>query len=234
LLDTFAAGVANVLGDNLVGAHVHGSLALGSFEPGESDVDFLVATERDLAAGEIERLAELHDELGELMDGSYLPRDVFRRFDPARVMHPHIESRGGRLVVDHHGGETVIYRYVLRKQGIALCGPPAAELIDPVSAGDLRWGVCDVLRNWWRPMLDHPPERLLDARYRAYAVVTMCRVRFTLLTGEVASKTEAARWALQHVDEEWRDLILRAVARRECGYEETVALVRDTLASASC
>jgi hypothetical protein len=149
-------------------------------------------------------------------------------------MHPHIESRGGRLYVDHHGGETVIYRHVLRKCGVVLLGPPPRKLVDEVDAEQLRWAVCDVLTNWWVPMLTRPPERLLEAPYRAYAVVTMCRMRYTLETGDVVSKPDAARWALEHVAPDWHDLIQRAAARGECAYEETVAFVRSTLAVASC
>ncbi len=83
-------------------------------------------------------------------------------------------------------------------------------------------------------MLARPPKRLLEAPYRAYAVVTMCRVRHTLESGDVVSKPEAARWALEHVGPRWHDLIGRAAGYGECGYDETVAFVRETLASASC
>jgi predicted nucleotidyltransferase len=223
------------LGEELVGIYLHGSLALGAFDEEESDVDFLVVTTHELGSAEIERLAELHERLGDRLDGSYLPRDVFRRFDPARVVHPHIEAhKEPRLFPDDHGGETVIYRYVLRKCGVVLHGPPPEDLIDPVGAEDLRWGVWDILLNWWTPRLAADDDRLDDARYRAYAVVTMCRMRYTLATGDVVSKPAAAEWALVHVAENWHDLIRRAAARGECGYDETVAFVRDTLASASC
>lgn len=223
-----------MLGDELVGVYLHGSVALGRFDPLESDIDFLVATEHDLDTGAVERLDVLHRELGDRLDGSYLPRDVLRRFDPERVMHPHIESRGGRLFVDHHGGETVIYRHVLRECGVTLFGPPARELIDRVSTADLRWGVCDVLTNWWAPMLADPPAWLHEEKYRHYAVVTMCRVRFTLERSAVVSKPEAAEWAAAHVDANWHDLIARAAVRGACGYEETMAFVRETLEDASC
>jgi predicted nucleotidyltransferase len=226
--------VERVLRDRLVGIYIHGSVALGSFDPEHSDVDFLVVTEAELDERDVELLAELHGRLGERLDGSYLPLGVFRRFDPERVMHPHIESRGGRLFVDRHGGETVIYRHVLRESGVVLRGPPPRELIDSIGAVDLRWGVCDVLENWWRPMLERTSDELWEAPYRHYAVVTMCRVRFTLETGAVVSKPDAAQWALAHVDAPWRDLIIRAAARGECGYDETVAFVRATLAEASC
>jgi predicted nucleotidyltransferase len=234
LLDAFPRAVADVLGDELVGVYLHGSVALGSFDPVASDVDFLVATEHDLDPGAVERLAALHVGLGDRLDGSYLPRGVFRRFDPERVMHPHIESRGGRLFVDHHGGETVIYRHVLRGCGVTLFGPPPSELIDPVSDADLRRGVCDVLTNWWAPMLADPPEWLDEEKYRHYAVVTMCRVRFTLERSAVVSKLEAAEWAAAHMDVKWHDLIGRAAVRGACGYEETMAFVRETLEDASC
>ncbi len=232
--DEFVSGLRDVLGDELVGVYLHGSMALGDFNPRESDIDFLVATEGELDGGAVERLDDLHRRLGDLLDGSYLPREVFRRFDPTRVMHPHIEAhKEPRLAFDHHGGETVVYRYVLRKCGVTLLGPPPTQLIDPIAPDDVRWGVCDVLLNWWLPMLARP-KRLQDERYRAYAVETMCRVRFTLASGDVVSKPAAARWALEHVDARWHDLIERAAAREECGYDETVAFVRATLAVASC
>lgn len=208
-------------------------MALGAFDPEASDVDFIVATESGLGAATVERLAALHQQLGDRLDGSYLPCDVLRRFDPARRMHPHIESRGGRLALDDHGGETVIYRYVLRKCGIAVAGPSPQELIDPVRPDELRVGVRNLLREWWQPG-GGAWEWFHDTVYRRYAVLTMCRVRYTLAEGDVVSKAAAADWSLAHVDASWRDLISRAAARRECGYEETVAFVRDTLASASC
>ncbi len=223
-----------MLGAKLVGAYLHGSVALGAFDAQESDVDFLVATEGDLDAATVARLAAMHERLGERLDGSYLPRDVLQRFDPARRVHPHIESRGGRLALEDHGGETIIYRYVLRKCGVTLAGPPPKELIDPVRDDELREGVRQLLREWWQHDGSGAWRSFHEPAYRRYAVLTMCRVRFTLSDADVVSKQAAAKWALSHVDEQWRDLVARAAARDECGYEETVAFVRDTLESASC
>ncbi|MFL6016647.1 MAG: aminoglycoside adenylyltransferase domain-containing protein, partial [Gaiellaceae bacterium] len=95
-------------------------------------------------------------------------------------------------------------------------------------------GVCDVLTNWWAPLIAKPPGWLFESPYQAYAVVTMCRVRYTLAHGDVLSKPGAARWALEHLDPIWHELIRRAAVRSGCGYDETAAFVRETLASASC
>lgn len=230
LLADFVTGLTELLGDELVGIYLHGSLALGAFNPEPSDVDFLVATEPELSAEQVEALAALHLRLGERLDGSYLPLDVFRRFDPNRVLHPHIEARGGRLQLDHHGGETVIYRYVLRKCGVVLLGPPPQSLIDPVDADQLRSAVRDLVVDW---SVDDEAQ-FAEAGFRRYMVQTMCRVRYTLACGDVASKPEAVDWGLRQLEPAWRDLIHRVARGEECRYEETVAFVRATLASASC
>jgi hypothetical protein len=213
LLAGFVTGLTELLGDELAGSYLHGSLALGAFNPEQSDVDFLVATGGDLSAEQVEALAALHLRLGERLDGSYLPLDVFRRFDPNRVMHPQIEARGGRLLLDHHGGETVIYRYVLRKCGVGLSGPTPQSLIDPVDADQLRGAVRDLVAGW---SVDDEPQ-FAEAGFRRYTVQTMCRVRYTLACGDVASKPEAVAWGLEEVEPVWRDLIRRVVRGEECG-----------------
>jgi len=45
-------------------------------------------------------------------------------------------------------------------------------------------------------------------------VLTFCRLLFTLVNAQVASKREAGEWALGEVDHEWAALIRRALADR--------------------
>jgi hypothetical protein len=60
-------------------------------------------------------------------------------------------------------------------------------------------------------MLDDPC-RLQHTGYRAYAVLTMCRMLYTLETGAVVPKAVAARWAQETVGAKWVALIERALA----------------------
>ncbi|MDQ3243013.1 MAG: DUF4111 domain-containing protein, partial [Gemmatimonadota bacterium] len=50
--------------------------------------------------------------------------------------------------------------------------------------------------------------------YRAYAVLTLCRILCTHRTGEVASKPRAARWALRTLPERWHSLVQAAIGAR--------------------
>lgn len=114
-----------------------------------------------------------------------------------------------------------------------MVGPPPQELVDPIDGDELRAGVCALVDEWWRPG-GGAWRWFHDLPYRRYAVLTMCRVRYTLAEGDVVSKPVAAQWALSHVASHRHDLIRRASARGECAYDETLAFVRDTVVLASC
>ncbi len=146
----------------------------------------------------------------DLLEGSYIPRQALRRFDPANNAHPALRSDGS-FDVDRHGSDWIIQRYLIRQYGIPLFGPPPARLIDPVSPSELRSAVRGILREWWTPPLPSP-ERFESSHYRSYAVLTMCRALYTLEHADVVSKPVAARWALTTLGQSWAGLIEGALA----------------------
>ena len=44
LADRFAAGCVDIFGKDLTGVYLHGSLAMGCFNPQKSDIDLMVVT----------------------------------------------------------------------------------------------------------------------------------------------------------------------------------------------
>jgi hypothetical protein len=107
----------------------------------------------------------------------------------------------------------VILRHILRERGLVLAGPPPHTLIDPISPDDLRRAVVDLFHNWWAPVLDDPA-RLYPPAYQTYAVLTMCRILYTLHYGAVVPKSVAARWAQVELGDRWAALIDRALGWR--------------------
>ena len=45
IMDRICSGYRDILGENLLGIYVHGSIAFGCYNPHKSDIDFLVVTE---------------------------------------------------------------------------------------------------------------------------------------------------------------------------------------------
>lgn len=236
------AGVQAILGDRFVGLYLHGSLAGGDFTPRRSDIDFLVATAVELPEERVLALRALHAHLAAgaspwaaELEGSYIPLPALRRYDPACARHPHVE-RGGSLNVEQHDSDWVIQRHILREKGICVAGPPPSTLIDPISPAELRQATLGLFRGWWVPML-RDPRRLRSSGYQAYAILTMCRILYTLHFGTIVSKPVAARWALETLDGRWTAVIAQALAWRDdlpldC-LDETLALIQYTLERSS-
>jgi len=55
----FRDALADALGSNLAGLYLHGSLAMGCFNPACSDVDLLAVTRRGMTVETKRRVAEL-------------------------------------------------------------------------------------------------------------------------------------------------------------------------------
>ncbi len=237
-----------VLGEHLVGMYLDGSLTSGDFDA-DSDIDFVVVCD-DALMGELETTEELfgslrdmHDRLAQIdspwaiqLEGSYISQHALRRYDPEHCLYPNIERGiGERLKPVRHDEMWDVHRYVLRERGIALFGPEARALIDPVSPDRLREAMRPVLDGWASSILSDPA--LITHRgYQSYIVLTLCRILYTLENGAVVSKPTAARWAKETLGERWAPLIERAWAGRhgpgggtaplDGEVQETMAMIR--------
>jgi hypothetical protein len=218
ILQLLVPGIQALLGDQLVGVYLFGSLALGDFDPASSDIDFVAVTADEVDESHLRALQAFHASLfasglplADQVEGAYLSRAALRVYDPATARHPHIDRGEPDLRLKPFYMDWVIQRYSLREHGVVLVGPPIQTLIDPISPAALRAAVSDLLHFWWEPMLSDT-SRLQHTGYLAYAVATMCRMLYTLEHGGLVSKPAAGRWALAHLDKRFASLIQRALA----------------------
>lgn len=237
VLQKLLDGAQAVLGEHFIGLYLYGSLASGDFNPQTSDIDFVVVTGADLAPELIQELEALHIRLwnsglkwAAKLEGAYVPLNTLRRHDPGATPCPTVNE--GRFYLDRLGSDWIIQRYILREYGAAICGPSLQASIDPVTPGDLRGAVADVLREWWLPMLDDP-SFIRNREYEAYATLTMCRALYALDYGDIVSKPVAARWAQQTLEGRWAALIDRALrwpqGLQSSSLNETLELIGYTI-----
>jgi len=230
VLGELIAGVQRVLGADLRGMYLYGSLALGDFTPHRSDIDAVVVTAGDLTDAQMAALQALHSDLaarwvpwGSELEVTYIPQRALRRYDPAQARYASIQ-RGETLVVEQHDIGGIIQRHVLREHGITLVGPPIRAQIDPINPDDLRRDVLAIAQKWLAA-LRADPRPLRHQGYQGYVVMTICRMLYTLQFGTVVSKPTACRWARDALGRRWAPLIDRAVA-------EDVEETRDLIAYA--
>lgn len=217
VLELLLQGIRSVLGDQLAGLYIQGSLAAGDFEPSRSDIDFVAASVSELPQSFIPELRAMHVGLrasglhwAQELEGSYLPLSALRQYDPLHNIHPALRIDGS-FELDGHGSDWIIQLALLRERAIILAGPDPRSLIDPVGPEDLRRAVRGILWEWWSRPLPQP-QRFASRHYQSYAVLTMCRALYTLHNGCAASKTVSAQWTMETLDPAWTGLIQRALA----------------------
>jgi predicted nucleotidyltransferase len=217
--------VQEILGNQLVGMYLYGSLSSGDFDSESSDIDFLVVTTSTLSDKAIAELRSMHQRIwksglkwSSKLEGSYIPKRDIRRHDTHSAPCPTVNE--GKFYLDKRGSDWIIQRHVIREQGIVLTGPDPKTLIDPVSPEEIRRAVKGILQEWWLPMLEDPSWlKTHGGEYHAFAILTMCRALHALEHGTIVSKPVAARWAQKELGERWSRVIERALAR-QAGYED--------------
>jgi hypothetical protein len=227
MLNILRAGAQGALGDNLIALYLRGSLVTGDFDPEASDIDFFAVTERRLDEQEFAALEAMHasfaqlpNRYGDQLEGPYIDRDAARRFKSGEC-HPTI-ARNEPLLWREHYANWVFERWMLRASGVTLYGTEPQALIDPVSSDEILAAVRSNMTRWveWINAPDDP-EWLLPRGHKAYVIETMCRVLYTLATGELAGKPQSVAWALETLSEPWRTTVERSQVWRN---DQTVDL----------
>ena len=207
-----------ILQGNFVAAYLQGSFAVGGFDR-HSDADWIVVTGEELSGEQVEALQAMHSRIHDLdnpwaphLEGSYFPQDVLR--PNARSGAPlWYLDHGARTLIRSGHCNTLVVRCVLRRQGIALAGPPPAMLVDPIPVNELRREILATLNGWGAEILADP-EQINNHFYQSFVVLNYARMLHDLQTGKPGSKRSGADWAKANLDPQWADLIDRAWSGR--------------------
>jgi hypothetical protein len=168
VLAQLVAGAREALGETFVGAWLIGSFALGDADAASDvdfiiATDGDLSAEQIAAVNAMhERLFALPSSWAQRLDGSYAPAAVLKRMEgqprdapgeprgpdwtdpliggspPARVYPFLYLDNGSKNVTRSEHDNTLVVRWQLREASITLAGPPAADLVEPVSPEALR------------------------------------------------------------------------------------------------
>lgn len=223
LLEELVAAVRSILGDDFVGAYLTGSFALGAGDL-QSDCDFLVVTEAGVTAEQERALRRLHDEIPTRpghwphdLEGSYAPRADLGTLSALDRQWLYVD-RGHRAMEWSTHCNTEDVRWTLRERGITLAGPDPRELVAEVPADALRSRMRRLIGSFLPDLSSWISFDIAWAQ--RYAVSTLCRMLYTLETGEVASKRAALEWGRQALSPAWRDLIQQVLDDPDLAWDD--------------
>ncbi|MBK8025092.1 MAG: DUF4111 domain-containing protein [Chloroflexi bacterium] len=214
LLDRIVAGFRTVLGENLVGIYLHGSLALGGFNPVTSDVDFMVVVWKPLDDSTRQAIVALTLELAEDAPAKGLEFSIVLLRDTQDFVHPapfefHYSRDWHQTYVEHGAApstasvdpDLAAHFTITRRRGIVLYGPPIDTVFGHVPEAD------------YRDSIVRDAQQILDdiATNPVYSILNLCRVLAYVREGRVTSKLEGGQWGMEHLDATFRPLIAQAL-----------------------
>ncbi|MDH1263343.1 aminoglycoside adenylyltransferase family protein [Pseudomonas sp. GD03944] len=205
--------IHDALGDDLLAVYLYGSAVDGGLRP-DSDIDLLVIARTPLAGHARQHLVQRLLELS-----AYPARDGVRpleltlvvlddirpwRYPPRRDLvfgewlRPALES--GEIAPPALDPDLSVLLTSARQHSRALAGAPADELLPAIPAADLR-----------RAMLDSLPSLIASTGGdERNVLLTLARMWFTLATGRIAPKDQAASWLAERLPAPQRALLDRA------------------------
>jgi len=212
-------GVGNIIGNNLVGLYLTGSLTYGDFDLGSSDIDFLAIMNQRLAAEKFEQIKSMHEQIGKThpkwakrMEGSYITKAMLEEAPPPKkpsTPRPYFNEGKFWQPDPVYGNEWTINLHVLYERGISLIGPDVRTVINPVSIETVREASKMDLYEEWIPKL-RDDIFFQNSHYQAYLILTLCRILYRAGHNGVASKKVASTWVKKELGEPWSGLIEKA------------------------
>ena len=209
------------LGDTMFGAYLVGSLALGDFDPGSSDLDLIVVTDGTLSAAQVGQLGDLHarfasrDSLwSQRLEVVYVPCEVLSFTSSPTIRVPQVEVERG-LFVEELDASWVFQRHTLREWGVVLYGPPPKTFVALSAQRDMNAAASQIAAEWledaaqdptWLPWVREPD-------HYTFVLQTLCRLLYSVATGSVTSKPQAVEWARGHLEPRWGELLDQTFSR---------------------
>jgi hypothetical protein len=215
ILDILLTRIKAVLGDKLVGLYLEGSLVLGDFEPGISDIDLVAAVASTIDDQEFEALKAMHESLVaefhawyDRIEVCYITVDALKSVKSRTSMIVNI-SPGEPIHRMEARKEWIMNWYLTRETSKTLYGPSPRSIIEPISQAEFVESVIDHVKGWGDWVQD-----MRNPYAQSYAILTMCRALYAYKNGTQVSKKAAAIWVQQELPE-WSDLIQHALAWRQ-------------------
>ncbi|MEV6300966.1 nucleotidyltransferase domain-containing protein [Actinoplanes sp. NPDC051861] len=205
---------ADILAPGLIeGLYLQGSAALGDYRPGISDIDFVAVTDEPAS---LDLVREIHGGMPRRphFDGLYVTWADLRA-DPSGLP-PGPAVHEGRVSSSRFERNLVTW-HVLAQAGVPMRGPERPEVFTdwPALAASTRENMESYWRPWARRVRLSPAG--LSSWAVAWGVLGVSRLRHTLVTERVTSKTEGGRYALRSYPG-WERIIEEAL-RIRCGGE---------------
>ncbi len=234
LLNKIVSSYCDILGDNLVGIYLHGSLALGCFNPYKSDIDFLIVvqdklsiiTKREFVATTL-KLAELEEVPPKGLEFSVVLEKDLKNFNHpmpfefhySKDWHNAYKENKIDLTSNNKDRDLAAHITVIFNRGICLYGKPIKDVFLPIP------------KEYYIDALIYDLEGITKDIYKdpVYGILNLCRILYFLEEEKIASKEEGGLWGIDNLPTKYRHLPWKAL--KEYGEKSSGDYILEDLSS---
>lgn len=207
IIERYVTESWKILGENLVGIYLHGSVVMGCFNPEKSDLDFIVVVENDISddtkLAYVDMVLTLNaDAPAKGIEMSIVRRDVCMPFVYPTPFLLHFSEHHIKWVTENpkdyvqkmKGTDIDLAAHFtnIRAHGKCLYGLPVTEVFGEVPSENYFDSV-------WNDICDAPSD---IAENTMYIALNLPRVLAFLKEGILLSKKEGGEWALKNLPED--------------------------------
>lgn len=215
LINDFVDMCQRIIGDDLTGIYLHGSMAMGCFNADKSDIDIIVIVEDIIPDKQkmsiMKQIVKLNGNApAKGLEVSFVKKEYCKPFvypTPFElhfsVMHLQWFHDNPDDYIDKMKGEDkdlAAHFTIINKYGVRLYGKEIASVFGNVPRKDYADSIWHDIEKAAEDILNNP----------IYIVLNLCRVLAYLRDDLILSKEKGGRWGLIHVNEKYHPLISQA------------------------
>lgn len=227
VLNDYLISFNKYLPNTIEGVYLHGSISLDAYVNNFSDIDFIAVTSRRMTSKDAESLYLIHKELAlkypkPEMDGVYIIQEELGKLSTSATneYQENAYYNNGELKFGEYFNFNPITWYLFKHKGISVMGPDTSSFDLTISIHQLCSYVLSNMNSYWtgrtrgiensiKDIMNYPTE-IIDNEIE-WSVLGLLRQYYTLRENEITSKQEAGEYGLQHLHDEWHNIIREAM-----------------------
>ncbi len=216
LLNKLIENSCCIFEDNLVGIYLHGSMAMGCFNPMKSDLDILVVVENSITDSQKKKFMDVIIVLNDngpvkgievsIVRSKYCKKFVYPTPFDLHFSNMHLSWYKSNPIeyvkkmngVDH---DLAAHFVIIKKRGIALYGKEISDVFGDIPSEAYLDSIKNDIINSEDEVIDNP----------TYIILNLCRILAYIQDGLVLSKKEGGEWGIKNIHSKYGGLIKEAI-----------------------
>lgn len=227
LIDQITKTCKNIFWGNLSGVYLHGSIAMGCFNPNKSDIDLIIVIKDDITDDQklefMKQVVKLNEKApkkglelsivkNEVCHRFVYPTPFVMHFSPMHLEWFHKDPVGYVKNMKGIDKDLAAHFTIIRRYGIVLYGAAISETFSEVPREDYIDSIWDDIQNAKEDILN-------DAMY---IILNLCRALAYIKEGLVLSKVQGGEWGRKNTPSDYYELIQSAL---DCYTSDTNIIV---------